>query len=916
MLLFLQSTGVLGEPSEPVRLSEKDYISLGLHVDVLKDVTGILTIRDIQQAKYQKVFVRNNDMIPNYGLSNASYWLRFSLYNPYKSSLSNSNLQQYLVVGRALLDVAELYSPNNNGSYDMQRSDLSMDFSDRPVRHSNSIFPITLNKEEHNVFYLKVQSSSILFLPLSIQTTTSLIDTFLSEEFYYGIYFGTLLILILFNVFIYALLQEKMYLYYIAYLVSVVLFQLVETGHGAIESGWIFLALGKKSLVFTIWLATAFAILFFREYILSNTHKPIIEYFVRIALSIILVSAAISPFIGYAIALYWASVFSVCFLLSILTISWALMREGDENASLFFFAWIFNVLGFVVYSLMANTIIVVNMFTIHSIEIGIVLELTILSLAMAEKIKRSRHFSLTLNQRSVSRLKKYKAIFHNSQDGKYEMSMKGVIRVVNPAAVRMLGYFSAKKLLKNNKNVALQLLGDNEFAALLLLKDRVFRNEIAITSEVGSRQRWVNHTSRLIKQSQGLPSYIEGTIIDITDEKERDIAKAMKDAEQLEKQIAIVASQHKSQFLSAMSHHIRDPLTAIVGYSELLRDGEISDRVKSEYTQIVVDKSNELLRLINNILDYSKIAAKKLDIESIPVNVIELVDQVHSQCSKIALDKSLGFDVKIEYPIPKNIMADPVRINQVLQNLCENAIKFTKKGTVILSVLFRDDAIVFSVSDTGKGIKQKRIEGLFDQESLIARGSFGLAISKSLALKMNGDITVKAREDKGCTFQFSIPISSYKGWVKSRAQKNVNTNEGSKIKPTVPILSGVVLVAEDNVVNQKLIKRVIEKTKASVVIVDNGVEACEYFDQHLCEKDMPDLVLMDINMPLRNGIDATRQLRERGVKVPIFALTAETDKSEIIKAKDAGCDGVLSKPLNKQHLYDVLVKHLSNAPSA
>jgi len=291
------------------------------------------------------------------------------------------------------------------------------------------------------------------------------------------------------------------------------------------------------------------------------------------------------------------------------------------------------------------------------------------------------------------------------------------------------------------------------------------------------------------------------------------------------------------------------------------------------------------------------------------------LEEIATENRQRAISKSITFVVDYEYPIPEIFMTDATRIRQGLQILCDNALKFTRKGGVTLRISYIDGVLIFLVSDTGKGIKKHRVNTLLERDALVERGSFGLAILKSFALQMGGSLTFTTEQNKGSDFTFSVPVKSKKKLMKEKIQPSDVDGIKNSTQSDIRHLKGTVLVAEDNLVNQKIITKVIEKTGVTVIVVEDGMEACEYCDTHNVNATLPDLVLMDINMSRRNGLEATEYLRNKKYDIPIYALTAETAKSEINKAMDAGCDGVLSKPLEKKKLYAILALILSNGIS-
>jgi CheY-like chemotaxis protein/anti-sigma regulatory factor (Ser/Thr protein kinase) len=292
-----------------------------------------------------------------------------------------------------------------------------------------------------------------------------------------------------------------------------------------------------------------------------------------------------------------------------------------------------------------------------------------------------------------------------------------------------------------------------------------------------------------------------------------------------------------------------------------------------------------------------------------------LIRYVQSHSEALAKQKQIQFRVDCRFPLPARIKSDPTRIRQILNNLCSNAIKYTHEGSVKLIV--RWDAInqqmCFDVEDSGIGLTQTEIRKLLGQNigdvSLNASmtGGLGIAITRHLVRLLGGQLQIDSRKGYGSRFTATIACKTIgkEEWI-----KHAQTPASTTTAKGVPQLQGNVLLAEDNVVNQKLILRLISKTGATVTLAENGQQAVELARAHHF-----DLVLMDINMPVMDGLTATRLLLDAGFTSPIYALTAEHGAEEIQACIAAGCLGHLTKPIDVADFYSRLVQHLAPAAS-
>lgn len=372
------------------------------------------------------------------------------------------------------------------------------------------------------------------------------------------------------------------------------------------------------------------------------------------------------------------------------------------------------------------------------------------------------------------------------------------------------------------------------------------------------------------------------------------------------------SDQQKSQFLANMSHEIRTPLAAIIGFSETLYKNE-SSKEKKSYIERIIRNGKHLHQLIDDILDLSKIEANQLSIENIKVSVCSLVMEIDSLMGEKASSKGISFNVDFEFPIPEFITTDPTRLKQILINLCNNAIKFTDNGVVSLIVRYqsKQNIIDFLVKDSGIGMTDEQVAGLFkpfkqaDSSTTRKYGGTGLGlyVSKLLAKKLGGDITVSSMINVGSLFEVNMLAGKIGDtWVDSKKDILLLNERKSVI---TPILRGKILLAEDNVDNQKLISLFVEDTGATIEVVANGKQAVE---KGIAEKF--DLILMDMQMPEMGGVEAIAKLRKKKCTTPIAILTANAMKEDKLKSEAAGANWFLTKPINEEDFYNVLKKHL------
>lgn len=430
--------------------------------------------------------------------------------------------------------------------------------------------------------------------------------------------------------------------------------------------------------------------------------------------------------------------------------------------------------------------------------------------------------------------------------------------------------------------------------------------------------------SYVYEEEGGKKSSFLGTVVDVSsyrilcDQLERIIEEGEK------------SSQAKSQFIASLNHELRTPLNGIIGMSQLLKESSLTKQ-QDAYIGNIAASAQLLLNLVNDILDVSKITAGKLDIENVNFNLKGILKNTISLLEPVATLKGLKFILKIEDNVPEWVCGDQVRLQQIIVNLLTNAIKFTAKGKVTLSVQlrFQDSEmredhslkpslfhILFKVTDTGCGIPATVLPKLF-QDFTQANASvgrthggtgLGLSICRKLVSLMHGEIGVQSTIDRGSTFWFVLPYSLGKE-EEIIERKNI---------PVTSLASTQILVAEDNLINQKVIEGLINSLGGQVIIAHNGQDAIDLMEKCNHDQDLKlntsyfDLIFMDINMPKVDGHKAMAAIRQMkfGKNIPIIACTADIISYKREDFIDEGFTDVIRKPITKQHLSEIFEKYL------
>ncbi len=481
---------------------------------------------------------------------------------------------------------------------------------------------------------------------------------------------------------------------------------------------------------------------------------------------------------------------------------------------------------------------------------------------------------------------------------------KGDIEYVNPMFTTSTGYTAEEAIGQNPRILKSGLMPDSVYLDMwqTILSGRIWDGELHNKKKNGELY-WDQAVISAIRNEEGVITNFVAVKLEITEQKKllNDLIKAREKAEENDRL--------KSAFLANISHEIRTPMNGILGFSQLLKEPHLTGEEQTEYIDLIYRSGERMLNLINDLIDISRIESGEtmVQITETPVNV--LLRDLDAFFKPQADSKKLSLQVVTALPDNESIIVtDAAKLNQILTNLVQNALKFTLKGGIDVGYTRQSDMLEFYVSDSGIGIPQDMQLMIFDRFRQVnntltrtQQGSgLGLSISKSYVAMLGGTIKVESVEGKGSKFSFTLPYKPAHELDIAQQPLPVAENLAEAVRDIT------VLIVEDDAMSTILLTRNLKSADITILTAINGEKAVEQVRQH----PEIDLVLMDIKMPVMNGFDATSLIKEQRPGLPIIVQSAFTSKEDKIKATEAGADSFITKPINKTELLQLVAKLL------
>ncbi len=759
--------------------------ALGKYFQILEDESGHITIDDIINPEIEKEFFTSQQDSPGFGFSDSVYWIKLTLNNK-----ASNPIEWLLEINYPLLDRVEIYLPDAANHYTKRVLGDMQPFSQREIQHRNLLFSMTAQESGQTIYYFRVSTSGAVNLAFVYWQSEAFYEKTTHESTLLGVYYGSMLIMLIYYMILFANVRDLSYLYFALYILTWGLGQATLNGLSFqyIWPNWIWWA--NVNISFFIFCGTITSVLMERTILNIPVNMPGWDRILKFE-TLLLIAGAILTLLAPYEMMIKAAIFAVV-INGVILIWVAILSAISKNdaAPFFLAAWILFYVGSILFSLKTFGLIPSNAITEWSIQFGAFALVVLSSIAVSNRINSEKRAALEYERKMVDSLRKAEyeleeRVKHRTHEleeskirlelvlsggdlGYWDINFSDDVWIVNDRCYEILGY-------KEDPSTSAREIWDKSLypddrQLLKELQTKYLEGQISkYEAECRIQTQYDENRWLLIKGAgvardiNGKTSRMVGTVMDITERKksEHEIANAKTAAEE--------ATKAKSQFLANMSHEIRTPMNVIIGMSNLcMEEKNLSLKIRNYITK-VNSAAQSLLGLINGILDLSKIEAGKMTIESVAFNLESVVARVLNQIALSAHEKGIELILDFDNKIPTTILGDSYRIEEVLLNLCSNAVKFTDRGEVLVTVLQNeatDEHVTLHVivSDTGIGLTAEQQEGLFEAFTQ-ADGSttrkyggtgLGLNITKNIVNAMSGSIQVESSLGEGSTFRIKI----------------------------------------------------------------------------------------------------------------------------------------------------------------
>lgn len=752
-----------GLPGQFYVNDSEDSVLFYQHIEHFIEKDTPLTIEDLSKNQPESVWTKSTSAkkIPSYGYAHKAVWLKFKVIND-----TAVKIEKVFEVSNAFLDRIDFYIRPKNGPPNAFRAGDIYPFESRLLKHNYFQFPVSFNPNSDTHIYIRVESGSSLYIPIEMWDASSINKNSIHANLINSGFGGICLIMFCFNFLLFLATKEIGYFYYAIYLFSMSILVLGAIGYG-FQYLWPSSVWFQEKFICIFSPIMMLSMLLFSYNFLELSEK---EYYIQwiskfwIGVSVLL--------LALGIALPWSAVAQPT-LLSIAIVTPGLLLlaikesiHGDPNAKLYTFAWLPVNLAYCIGALARVNIIDLQIEP-PEVMAAIVFEIIFISLALAEKINRGKKEKETAQNIAIKNLEKYEELYEHAIEGMFSYNEAKQYFKCNRAFTQLFSA-SPQQDIDTLPSIlqGFSVINRIEISNILAGEGIIRNYEAPIINQNSPDPVWVSLTIQSTPSEELEPPSYKGIFIDISERIKKEQAHLDRENAKRKADLSEEKNKAKSDFFASMSHEYRTPLNAILGFTQLLETENLTPS-QQEMLSYIQTGGQDLLTLVNDVLDISKIEAQKFDFEIIKIDLLELIMKIESSLLMLASKQNIKFAVQFQCPLPIFIHCDPTRIKQAVLNLGANAIKFTKQGEVILQIRcdLEEETLYFSVQDTGIGIDPEQLSTLFDSytqaDSSISRNyggtGLGLNLAKKIADSLGGDIVVESEFGKGSTFTFSVP---------------------------------------------------------------------------------------------------------------------------------------------------------------
>jgi len=754
-------------------------VAIGQSAYVLEDPEGLYTPQQVMDLKLSNFDSLNEESL-NKGFTHSTYWLRFALQD---NTIDNLTHTWKLEITYPLLDYIDIYIVNPDNQVEHIQLGDTYPYDNRQINHRNFITSISLHDQELKRIFVRVNTSSSMQVPIFLWSPDYFFEARSGEQYGLGLYYGMMMVMFFYNFFLWFSIRDENYLWYIGYIGAFALLQAATSGLGYQylwpTSPWI------ESIAppITIALVGIFGIEFTRRFLQTKKFHIVADHLLKSVLYMSLVVLALTFIADGSTTMGLAKIVVVLFLLFILYASVVMLARGHRQARFFLAAWVSLILGGLFTIGMMLGVFPNTVLTTHASKVGSVLELILLSFALADRIKVMENEKKLIEKRAQKELEK-----------------------------------SNQKLQENNR-----------------LKD---------------------------------------------------------------------------EFLATISHEFRTPLNGIMGSLELAEQ-DLPGEIK-QHLATAKGSANEMLKLVDGVLNYTELQSGKFIINNKNIALADFIDSIQQEYQQHCQAKQLELHYQTNHRNPHSIIADSSRLRQAITPILDNAVKFTDQGHINLEVevKFTKDQyyLRIKVEDTGIGISKERHSKIMDAFTQ-GDGSFsrqfgglgiGLSLVKALSSQLGGSLLINSEEGLGTSVEIYFPIEvPHHEMHREDTQSNAAGGELT-IKEKARIL-----IVEDNHINQIVLKTMLQRLNLETLTADHGGKALSMIEEAEAKGETIDLILMDCQMPVMDGFETTRRIRNSHASyadIPIVAVTANALSGDKERCLQCGMNDYLSKPFQLEDI--------------